>query len=180
MSLVLEFSGNLSPHGCHLFKNPLMDGFIFCSIDDIEPVLAVRSVMMHVDYHHESGILCISHDFINTVKPCFAYLVIRCTAKLSEPGNRDAHCLESGFLYLEECFLGCLRITPGGLACNTVVIGIELVSQIPSYTEYRGEIPGKLSFRKYDFLVVIYSCSLIDIDILSLSSIHQSNRSLTG
>ena len=188
IALVLELVGNLSPHGTDLLQQLLLNIRIDSSCLDIKPVLAVRSVMVHIDDCIQTSFLGISDNFSHSVQPCLLNLVIRSFSDMSHPGNRYSYCSESCSLYLVERCLSCLRITPECLSRHSVVLGIEMVSEVPSYSEPFSKLPCKITVIYRGIGSAAVSSSLIfsttrrnrssslrNVDILFLFSSHYRN-----
>ena len=135
--------------------------------------------MVHVDDHIQTGLLSISHDLCYTVDPCLFYLVFRGFAEMSHPCDRDAHGTETSRLDLCEGLGGSLRISPERFARNSIVMGIELVAEVPSYSKSLRHLPSQIAviFRhdrairtraRFGFLC----CSLCDVHIMFFLTGH--------
>ena len=145
LTLVLEFVGNLAPDCCDLRKYPLLHLCISRSSEDVQPILAVASVMMYIDNGIKACRFSIAHDFRHSVKPSLVNFVIRSFPDMSEPGHRNSDCSETGRLQLVECSLSGLRIAPECFARDSVIVGIKVISEVPAQTESSGKSPGKIS-----------------------------------
>ena len=135
-AFIPELLGNLSPHGADLLKDLLLFRSVLRSILDVKPPCAVSSIVMHIDDHIQTGILCISDNLGHPVKPSILDLIFRSSADVSHPCHRDTHGLESGSLNLLKDKLGCLRVAPHCLSGYTIIICVKMVSHIPSHTQH--------------------------------------------
>ena len=145
LTLFLELVGNLAPDCCDLRKYPLLHLCISRSSEDVQPIFAVTTIVMYIDNGIKASRFSIAHDLCHSVKPSFFYLILRSLANMSKPGHRNADCGETCRLQLVECSLSGLRIAPECFARDSVIVSIEMISEVPAQTESSGKSPGKIS-----------------------------------
>ena len=191
-SLVLEPLSDLSPHCRDLIQNLLVFLRIYTSRLDIEPILAVCTIVMHIDNSIQSGRFSITHDFRHSFKPSLVNLIVRSLANMSKPCHRDTYCGETSSLQLIECSLSSLGIAPECFTRDTIIICIEMISEVPAQTEPFSKLPGQIAiiFRDNGISTIISasistitrwhrSLGLQDIQVLLLFSSHDSKSGLT-
>ena len=162
VSLVLEAHGYLGPYCAKLRNNLLLTGGIAGRFLDVEPVFAVRSVVVDVYDGVEPGIFRVADNLGNPFQPGLIKLIIRSFSYVSEPGDRDAHGLESRLCNGIESRLGSLCIAPAGLRSHTIGMGIHLIAKVPAYFQLLRYCPGCIVIL--DRPVVSRFLSHFDID----------------
>ena len=120
---------------------------INCCCLDIQPELAVCSVVVHIHNGIQASCFCVSHDFCDSIEPRLFYLIIRSFSYMSEPSDRNTYCGESCCLYLVECGLRSFRVAPESLSGYAVVLSIEVVAEVPADSELRGRFPCSIILR---------------------------------
>ena len=83
ISLVCKLLCYLAPHRGDLLLDLFMYSRINCCCLDIQPELAVCSVVMDIHNSIQASGFCVSHDFRNSIEPRLFYLIIRSFAYMS-------------------------------------------------------------------------------------------------
>ena len=111
--------------------------------------------MVDVDDDNESGFMRHIDQLGYPVHPSFLDGVSRCVTDVPHPCDRDTNGLESCLGYTVESLLGSGFITPSFLVRATIVMGIHLVTEVPSDSHGHGELYRFVILRTYFFLLCL-------------------------
>ena len=114
-----------------------------------------ETIVVDIDDHHQAGVMCHIDEFCHAIHPSFLDSVGGGVADMSHPCDRDADRFESGFRHSVESLLGSGFITPSFLVRATIVMGIHLVTEVPSDSHGHGELYRFVILRTCFFLLCL-------------------------
>ncbi len=122
----------------------------------------VSTVVMYVDDGTEAGIFGIAYYLGHAVEPCGLDGVAWCGTEFSEPCHRNAHRFDAGFGEFVEQLLRGGRVAPCCFGCRAVVVGVELVAEVPAKAEKCCILNGTVGVRYYRRFHIVrnFACSL--------------------
>ena len=89
-------------------------------------------IVVHIQDNVEVLIVGVVNYLLNAVHPLIFYVI---AVHMLAPRNRYTHCIEAGFLYLCEHFLGSTGISPcclGVCGPRLVIVAFKSISQVPA------------------------------------------------
>ena len=136
---------NLRPYSFQLGLDGSILAFTLGSLFYIQPITAVRPIVMNIDNGIQACVLRIAHYLGNTIQPCFLDLIAGSGSYMSHPSDRNTYGSDSCGSQFVKQGLRCLPVTPDCFISYAIAVRIQLISQIPAQSQAFGYSPGGLS-----------------------------------